>query len=300
VIEYVWEQVLALGGYLRANFDPFTDTLDILAVAFAIYWLLLLIKGTRAVQMLVGLLLLIGVNAASQRFQFQTLSWIMDHFLSSGVLILIILFQHDIRRGLARVGRGFFPSVRAHEESAILEEIVRASRTLAEKRVGALIVLERETSLDDQFETGTALDAAVTKELLTSIFLPYSPLHDGAVVIQGGRVAHAGCVLPLTLRQDLPEGMGTRHRAAFGITEETDAVVVVVSEETGRISVVAGGDLVSGLDAPELRAVLRDLMSGARRDLRAAPAEAKEAPAPAPAPSASSEASAEADARTIG
>jgi uncharacterized protein (TIGR00159 family) len=141
---------------------------------------------------------------------------------------------------------------------------VRAAQTLAQKRVGALIVLERETSLDDMIEAGVPLDAAVTKELLTSIFLPYSPLHDGAVVMKNGRIAFAGCVLPLTLRNDLPEGVGTRHRAAVGITEESDAVVVVVSEETATISVVFRGEMTRDLDAPRLRVALRDLLAGGR------------------------------------
>jgi uncharacterized protein (TIGR00159 family) len=154
------------------------------------------------------------------------------------------------------------------QESQMLEEVVRAAQGLAQRRVGALIVLERETGLEDQIEAGTALDSNVSKDLLISLFVPYSPLHDGAVVIQHGRISHAGCILPLTLRDDLPEGVGTRHRAAVGITEETDAVVIVVSEETATISVVMGGELSSGLDAARLRVVLRDAMSGSR-ELRA-------------------------------
>jgi diadenylate cyclase len=152
----------------------------------------------------------------------------------------------------------------------MLEEVVRAAQTLSQKRVGGLIVLERETSLDDQIEAGSPIDAAVSKELLTSLFLPYSPLHDGAVIIQRGRIAQAGCILPLTLRNDLPEGVGTRHRAAVGITEETDALVIVISEETAAISVVLGGEMIRGLDAPRLRVVLTEVLSGERRDLKRA------------------------------
>jgi uncharacterized protein (TIGR00159 family) len=200
-------------------------------------------------------------------FQLVTLRLILDNFLSSAVLIIIVLFQHDIRRALARVGRGFFPSVSAEQESQILEEVVRAAQLLAQKRVGALIVLERETVLDDMIEAGTRIDSEVTKDLLVSLFLPYSPLHDGAVVIQHGRIALAGCILPLTLKQELPEGLGTRHRAAVGITEETDAVVVVVSEETGGISVVMSGELFQRLDPPRLREVLSEIMSSDRREL---------------------------------
>ena len=179
----------------------------------------------------------------------------------------LILFQQDIRRALARVGRGFFPNVSAQQESQIVEEVIRAAQSLAQKRVGALIVLERETGLDDQIEAGLTIDSLVSKELLTSIFLPYSPLHDGAAIIQDGRITAVGCILPLTLRGDLPEGVGTRHRAAVGITEETDAVVIVVSEETATISVVMAGEMMHGLDAPRLRVVLRDVLSGERREL---------------------------------
>ena len=149
----------------------------------------------------------------------------------------------------------------------MLEEVVRAAQSLAQKRIGALIVLERESALGDQIEAGTPIDAEVSRDLLLSLFHPASPLHDGAVVVEEGRVASAGCILPLTLRTDLPEGVGTRHRAAVGITEETDAVVIVVSEETATISVVMGGEMIRGLDAPRLRVVIRDLLAGERRDL---------------------------------
>jgi uncharacterized protein (TIGR00159 family) len=267
MIERLWELMNELWGYLTANFDPLRDTLDILLVTLGVYWLLLLIRGTRAVQILVGLAVLLAASLASEIFQLVTLRQILDNFLGSAVLIIIVLFQHDIRRALARVGRGFFPSVSAQQESQMVEEVIRAAQSLAQKRVGALIVLERETSLDDEIEAGTRLDAAVTKELLISIFLPYSPIHDGAVVIQSGRIAFAGCILPLTLKGNLPEGVGTRHRAAVGITEETDALVIVVSEERASISVVMRGEMVQELDAPRLRVVLREILSGERRDL---------------------------------
>ena len=264
MIEYLWELWRELWEYLTANFDPFRDTVDILLVALGIYWLLLLMRGTRAVQILVGLIVLVVANVAADLFNLLTMSLILDKLTEPAVIIIVILFQHDIRRALARVGRGFFRSFSEQQESQMLEEVVRAAQGLAQRRVGALIVLERETGLEDQIEAGTALDSNVSKDLLISIFVPYSPLHDGAVVIQRGRVSHAGCILPLTLRDDLPEGVGTRHRAAVGITEETDAVVIVVSEETASISVVMGGEMVSGLDAARLRVVLRDAMAGAR------------------------------------
>jgi uncharacterized protein (TIGR00159 family) len=268
VIEYLWELWQELWEYLSANFDPFRDTIDIALVALGIYWLMLLMRGTRAVQILVGLIFLVVANVAADLFNLLTMHLILQKLTGPAVIIIVILFQHDIRRALARVGRGFFRSVSDQQESQMLEEVVRAAQGLAQRRVGALIVLERETGLDDQIEAGTPLDSNVSKELLISLFVPYSPLHDGAVVIQRGRVSHAGCILPLTLRDDLPEGVGTRHRAAVGITEETDAVVIVVSEETASISVVMGGEMVRGLDAARLRVILRDAMSGSR-ELRA-------------------------------
>jgi uncharacterized protein (TIGR00159 family) len=287
VIEYLWSWLREFSDEFAMGFDPLRDVLDVALVALALYWLLLLIRGTRAVQILIGLLILAGASLASQAFELDTVQWILDNFLSSAVLIIIVLFQADIRRALARVGRGVFPVART-EASQILEEVVRAAQGLAQRRVGALIALERETRLADLIEAGTPVDAAVTKELLTSIFLPHSPLHDGAVVIQDGRLAFAGCVLPLTLRENLPEGLGTRHRAAVGITEESDAVVVVVSEETSSISVVFAGELVRDLDGPRLREVLREILSGGRIEERAregaARAEAAEA-APAGKPS---------------
>jgi uncharacterized protein (TIGR00159 family) len=267
VIEYLWALLIELREFVASNFDPLRDSIDLLVVTIAVYWLLLLLRGTRAVQILVGLIVLIALAVVSELLQLATVGMILDTFLQSILIVIVILFQNDIRRALARVGRGFFPNVAAQEESQLLEEVVRAAQTLAQRRVGALIVLERESSLDDQIEVGTRISARVSKELLVSLFAPSSPLHDGAVLIQDGQVASAGCILPLTLRSDLPEGVGTRHRAAVGITEETDALVVVVSEETGTISVVLGGEMMRGLDAPRLRVVLREILAGERREL---------------------------------
>jgi diadenylate cyclase len=301
VIEFLWGALHETWTYLVANFDPIGDTLDIILVAVGVYWLLLLIKGTRAVQILVGLLLLIGTSAVAQLFQLTTLIWIFDHFLSSAVLIIIVLFQHDIRRMLARVGRGVSPSAVRRQETQIVEEVVRAAQMLAQKRVGGLIVLERDTQLEDQAEGGIVLDAAVSKELLVSLFLPYSPLHDGAVMIQNGRVARAGCILPLSERHDLPQRYGTRHRAALGLTEETDAVVVVISEESSEISVVSHGDLKHDLDPARLRATLREALSSARDEaLEARDGAAPEGEAPETPPTPPASGSSAADARPVG
>lgn len=267
MLEYLGQLMSDLVEFFDSRFDPFRDTLDILLVAGGIYWLLLLIRGTRAIQILVGLIVLIALTLVSQLLELAALGLILERLLEPAVVIIVILFQNDIRRALARVGRGIFPSFSNAQEIQVVEEIVRAAGSLSQRRHGALIVLERESNLGDLIEAGVPVDAALSKELLSSIFQPSSPMHDGAVVIQEGRVASAGCILPLTLRTDLPEGLGTRHRAAVGITEETDALVVVVSEETSSISVVLGGEMLRGLDAPRLRVVLREVLGGERKEL---------------------------------
>ncbi|NRA09383.1 MAG: TIGR00159 family protein [Myxococcales bacterium] len=267
MIETLWALVKEFWENFQINFEPVRDSIDIALVAAAIYWVLALIRGTRAGQILVGLIALFTVFMISQIFQLVTVSLILDTFLSSLVVILVILFQHDIRRALARVGRGLFPSVSAREESEMLEEIVRASQALSRRRIGALVVIERETQLADEITAGTPVDAVVSAQLLTSVFLPQSPLHDGAVIVQEGRLSQAGCILPLTTSFDLPEGVGTRHRAALGVSQETDALVVVVSEETGVISLVFRGEIAQGLDAPRLRETLRAILNGERNQL---------------------------------
>lgn len=254
----------SMADFLRVLYLGFSikDALDIGIVAFGIYWLLLLIRGTRAIQMLAGLFILILVLAASQYFQLFTTQWILDKFLGSLLLIIVVVFQHDIRRALTRVGRGvFYPQLGRWEETQILEEIVNTSTACAARRIGALIVLERETSLENFVEMGDPLDAKVTRDLLVSIFMPGSPLHDGAVIIQAGKLIAAGCILPLTGRLDVGRDMGTRHRAALGITEETDAVVIVVSEQTGQISVAEGGMLRVSPDAASLGRLLQEALS---------------------------------------
>ncbi len=238
----------------------FNDTVDIALVYYIIYRLLLIIKGTRAFQMLIGIGLIVLVLIASQTFEFYTLDWLIQSFWSQIVLAVVILFQPEIRRTLARVGeRHMFRSLSAVEGSKFIEETVKAVVNMANKRIGALIVLERDTDLTTIVEMGTELDAKVTKEILISIFLPYSPIHDGAAIIRSGRLISAGCFLPLTLSSNISKSLGTRHRAAIGLTEETDAVVVVVSEETGEISLVVNGAIEHNEDAPALRKMLSDM-----------------------------------------
>lgn len=243
------------------NLRPLFDIIDIAIVAFIIYRIFLLIKGTRAVQMLLGLAVILGVYVASQVVGLYTLHWFLDNFLSSIILVIVVIFQNDIRRALMHVGRNpFFAGMSTMEEVEIIDEIVQSCVSLANRRTGALIVIERETGLKDLLEVGTRIDARVSSDLMTSIFLPYSPLHDGAVVIQQGRIQQAGCFLPLSPNPDISKALGTRHRAAIGLTELVDAVAIVVSEETGKISVVVGGRITRDLDSTGLKKVLNRLL----------------------------------------
>lgn len=244
----------------------FQDTVDIALVYYLIYRLLLIIKGTRAFQMLLGIGLIIIVLIASRTLEFFTLEWIIYSFWPQLIIAVVILFQPEIRRALAQMGeRKFFRSLSPVESSRFADELVKTAVSLANKRIGGLIVLERETDLSTIVEMGTELDAAVSKELLTSIFLPSSPIHDGAAIIRNGRVAAAGCFLPLTLSPNISKTLGTRHRAAIGLTEETDAIVIVISEETGEISVVRNGAIEQNLDAPQLRKIISDLFVKPKR-----------------------------------
>ncbi len=237
------------------------DTLDIVLVAFIIYYVLSIIEGTRAVQILLGLVLLALLYYFSQRGLF-TLNWILGQFLGSIILIVVILFQHDIRRGLAAMGRRPFllKMFSGKSKQLFVEEIVKASAYLANRNIGALIVVERNNSLSDFIEIGMSVDALVSRELIISIFNPSSPLHDGGIIIGGNRILSAGSFFPLATDLDLERALGTRHRAAIGLSSETDALVIVVSEETGVISLASGGELTRGLDPVTLNSVLLDLL----------------------------------------
>lgn len=238
------------------------DIVDIVLVSFLFYRLLLLIKGTRAAQMLIGLVLLLVASLVSRWLNLYTMDWIIQSFWAQIVLAVIILFQPEIRRALAQMGgTRIFPGTSRLEEFKSLEEMVKASVALSNRRIGALMVIERETNLDDLIEVGTAMDAKVSRELLLSIFHVTSPIHDGAVIIRGNRIIAAGCFLPLVLSTALSKTLGTRHRAAVGLTVETDAVAIVVSEETGEISVAMDGGLQKGLDMDDLRELLNALFS---------------------------------------
>ncbi len=237
------------------------DILDIALVSLILYRLLLIIKGTKAAQMLVGLGILLLASLASRYLQLFTIDWIVQSFLAQIVIAIIVLFQPEIRRALAHMGEAQFFTFTKAEELKSLEEIVRAAVSLANRKIGALMVIERDTSLKDFVEVGTPLDAKVSKELLLSIFHPTSPIHDGAVIIKGNRIAAAGCFLPITLSSELSKALGTRHRAGIGLTEETDAVALIVSEETGWISMSLDGKLETKLDMGTLRDMMTEIFT---------------------------------------
>ena len=240
----------------------FWAAIDILVIAFIIYHALLLIRGTRAAQMLTGILIVVAMFLLSSIVPLTTFNWVMNKFYSSFIIIIIILFQDDIRHVLSRMGKkSFIPGTDTLSSSQILDEITRAAAALANKRIGALVVIERNIILSRYVEVGTLLDARVSKELLLSVFHPSSPIHDGAAIIQRGRISAAGCFLPLTRDENLDANWGTRHRAAIGISQETDAIVVLVSEEGASISLVVEGKVSRKMEPKDLRKSLTDLLA---------------------------------------
>jgi diadenylate cyclase len=238
------------------------DLIDIFVVWILFYEVLKLIRGTRAVQMGLGGGVIVALFYGSRWGHLETVNWLIRNMVGYIVFAVIVLFQSDIRRALAHLGRAPFFRYFAKPESAAetIEELVVATTMLSAQRVGAIIAIERQIGLRNYIEGGIPLDAVLTYDLLLSIFQTASPLHDGAVIVQGDRVAAAACFLPLTVNPKLSKDLGSRHRAAIGLTEENDAVAVVVSEESGAVSVVNDGQMESGLDADALRARLRMLM----------------------------------------
>lgn len=248
---------------MREILELFTvwSALDILIIAVIVYQGLLLLRGTRAAQMLTGILLIVALFIASSMFPFTTLHWLMSKLYTSFLLIIIIIFQDDIRHVLSSMGRK--PLLHGSESGMtvlVLEEISRAAAALAAKRIGALIVIERDILLTRYVDVGIPLDSRISKELLMSIFHPSSPIHDGAVIIQQGRIAAAGCFLPLTRDENIDPNLGTRHRAAIGISQETDAIVVIVSEEGASMALVEKGRIIRKPDGKILRDDLAKLV----------------------------------------
>ncbi|MCK4846673.1 MAG: diadenylate cyclase CdaA [Deltaproteobacteria bacterium] len=231
------------------------DVIDIAVVAVILYWLMLFLKRTRAERMLWGLAIIVGVYFVSARLEFLTLHWILANFLGSIVIFIIVVFQQDMRRALVQMGRPFATREVAGS-TAYLEEISKAVVTMSLARTGALIAIERGVDLSDFLESGVEVDAELSRELLLTVFNSSSALHDGAVIVRDGRLDRAGCILPLT-RKELIKSMGTRHRAGIGLSEETDAVVIIVSENSGDISIVIEERLEFGIEPTEFLAKLR-------------------------------------------
>jgi uncharacterized protein (TIGR00159 family) len=241
------------------------DVVDIGIITFLVYRALQIVRGSRAMQMIMGLAVILVVYASSRALGLFTLNWILDNFLASIILVIIVIFQSDIRRALTQVGSApLFGSAdrMVQKREDIIGEVVQASVALAEQHVGGLIVIEREVRLNEYMEIGTRLDARVSRELVQSVFLPHSPIHDGALVIQKGRVTAVRCLLPLSTNPNLRKTWGTRHRAALGVTEESDAVAIVISEQEGTVALVVGGNVTENIDGDRLRAALQGLVNG--------------------------------------
>lgn len=233
---------------------------DILVVWYVIYKLIMMIRGTKAVQLLKGIILIILVRIVSNFLGLSTLQWLMDQAITWGFLAIIIIFQPELRRALEQLGRGKLFSRSStnedEEQMKMVEAIIKATEYMAKRRIGALISVERETGMGDYIETGIILNARVSSELLINIFIPNTPLHDGAVIIQKNHVAAAACYLPLSESPFISKELGTRHRAALGISEVTDSVTVVVSEETGAVSITKNGELHRNLTPEQFRELL--------------------------------------------
>ncbi|NHC43221.1 TIGR00159 family protein [Bacillus sp. MM2020_1] len=233
---------------------------DIALVWFVIYKLINVIRGTKAVQLLKGILVILLVRVVSEFLGFQTLSWMMEQAITYGFLAIIIIFQPELRRALEQLGRGkfFSRSSNPDEENPekTVEAIIKATDYMAKRRIGALISIERETGMGDYIETGIQLKSNISSELLINIFIPNTPLHDGAVIIQRNNVAAAACYLPLSESPFISKELGTRHRAALGISEVTDSVTIIVSEETGHISLTKNGELHRAINTDQLKELL--------------------------------------------
>ncbi|MEW5766166.1 MAG: diadenylate cyclase CdaA [bacterium] len=232
------------------------DVFDILIVSYIFYQLFLLIRGTRAVQVIKGLTIFIVIFVVAKEANLHTITWLLTNFGTLGLVAIVILFQPELRRALANMGenRLFGAFFKTGEEPT--QKLIKVIFALARQKIGALIVLARKADLKNYIETGVTLNAQFKPELLTTIFMPNTPLHDGAVIIAGDQIVAASCLLPLTQNPDLSITLGTRHRAAIGLTEETDALVIVVSEERGKVSLAVGGKISTDLSEEQLKEML--------------------------------------------
>lgn len=245
-----------MGSFLSIGI---VDILDILLVAILVYWVFLLLRGTRAVQILLGLFLVTGMYLLSRKIGMVTFQWVVGNFLGGIIVILVIIFQGEIRRGLAKIGQTrLFGRTTGEAGSDFLEEVARAAYRLSDARIGTILLLERDTGLSEYLEHGKKIDAIFSYELLTALLSPASPLHDGAIAIREERIAAAGIILPIPAETSWTRSMGTRHRAAWGVAAETDAVAVVVSERTGNVTVFFDRKVQPVENMGELLETLRD------------------------------------------
>ena len=263
-VSYLWQQFLVLMNSLVGSWR---NILDVLVVAMAIYYIIKLVRQTRANSVLKGLAVILVLTWVSDLLELSATNWILRQLINTGVIVLVVLFQPELRRGLEQIGRrnisgGMFagsergPMSSEHD----IQEMVHALTNLSRRKVGALIVIENNTGLKDIIASGTMVDAEISSGLIENIFEPNTPLHDGAVVIRNGRITAAACFLPLSEDSSISRELGTRHRAAIGISESTDATVLIVSEETGTISMAHDGHLTRYLDAKTLSGILTELL----------------------------------------
>ncbi|MEE9263241.1 MAG: diadenylate cyclase CdaA [Vicinamibacteria bacterium] len=259
------ELVSYLESFIRVTELSWVDGIDIALVSFLIYKLLQLIRGSRAFQMVVGTFIVVTLFFVSRWARLETVNWLLRNSLAYIGFAIIVLYQAELRKALAHLGKApLFRILGQPHTSETIDEVVLAITTLARRKTGAIIVIERDIGLRNYIEGGIILDAILTYDLLLSIFNPKTPLHDGAAIVQGNRVAAAACFLPLSINPQLSKELGTRHRAAIGITEDTDAVAIVVSEETGTVSYLEDGNILRGMDGETLRAKLHQALGTSR------------------------------------
>ncbi|WP_395415185.1 diadenylate cyclase CdaA [Pediococcus parvulus] len=252
-MNFAWDRLITLHNFM--------NLIDILVVWFVIYELIMLLRGTKAVQLFRGMIVIILIKVVSVLLGLSTVSWIMDQVINWGVIAMVVIFQPEIRRGLEHLGRGsmFVKNKTQNEaEKHMIAGLDKAIQYMSKRRIGALITIQMDTGLEDYIETGIALDADITGELLINIFIPNTPLHDGAVIIKDNKIAVAAAYLPLSQSTMIPKELGTRHRAAVGISEVTDAVTVVVSEETGEISITKDNELLRNMTQEDYLRYFRD------------------------------------------
>lgn len=254
--------------------DFWINTLDILVVWFLVYKAIMFLRGTKAIQLVKGVAVILVIRILSGWIGLNTISWLMDQVITYGVIAAVVIFQPEIRRGLEHLGRGTLFKKKGHgnldrsQDDQIIQAYDKAIQYMSKRRIGALITIERETGLDEYIETGIPIDGDISGELLINIFIPNTPLHDGAVIVKNNHIAVACAYLPLSESTNISKEFGTRHRAAVGISEVSDALTIVVSEETGEVSLTLNGELMSHLSRDEYLRILHDVLEGNKEEKR--------------------------------